>query len=541
MKTFASLSLLAILPAFAQQPKFDLADVHASKTAYWFAQNSGGSVRDGLYINRDANMLQLIQAAYGVTEGAIAGGPSWLRSDLFDIVAKVPEGTTPATANLMLQTLLADRFQLVIHKGTHAEPRYILSVAKSGSKLKRAAPSADSGCRQQLTGGTGGRGAPVSAASLPNMKVICHNLTTQQLTNTLRQMAGSYNDTYLDHEVIDSTKLEGAWDFDLEFTPIGILGDKGRDGITIFDAVNKQLGLNLELQDVPVPVLVVASVNRKPTANLPEVATALALAAPRFEVASVKPADPKLPQMSGLGYTGGSQIRAGGTLRRLIALAFQIQPNAANDKIVGLPKSADTQVWNILAKLPSTGEGSPHLAGGRPQPPPISVVLEMLRGLLVDQFELKAHTDKRKVTVYALMVGSGKPKITRADPSERSDCRPDANAPKPFPDISIMVNCKNITMAEFARNLEQATGFFDHPIVDATGLEGGWSFLLGWGHQRVLAPNPNQSPGAIPQASDPVGLSASEAVEKELGLKLVKQKRSIPVIVVDHVDEKPVE
>ena len=99
-----------------------------------------------------------------------------------------------------------------------------------------------------------------------------------------------------------------------------------------------------------------------------------------------------------------------------------------------------------------------------------------------------------------------------------------------------MVNCKNITMAEFARNLEQATGFFDHPIVDATSLKGGWSFLLGFPRQR-----PAQAPGTVADASGPIGRSASEAVEKLLGLKLVKQKRSVPVIVVDHVAEKPVE
>jgi uncharacterized protein (TIGR03435 family) len=301
------------------------------------------------------------------------------------------------------------------------------------------------------------------------------------------------------------------------------------------------LGLKLELQDVQVPVLVVASVNRKPTENPPAVATTLSLAAARFEVAAVKPADPNQPHTMGLGYTGGSQVRGGGTLRSLIALAFQVQPNAANDVVIGLPKSADSQFWDITAKLPSTGEAAPNPTAGRPQQPPISVALEMLRGLLIDQFELKTHTENREVTVYALTV-DGKPKLTKADPSERSECRPDPNAVKPFPNLGTMANCKNITMAEFARNLEQATGFFDHPIVDATGLEGGWSFLLGWSRQRPpQAPNPSQPAGTIATASDPDYMSSYEAVQRQLGLKLVKQKRSIPVIVVDHVSDKPVE
>ena len=101
-------------------------------------------------------------------------------------------------------------------------------------------------------------------------------------------------------------------------------------------------------------------------------------------------------------------------------------------------------------------------------------------GMLADQFELKTHTENRDVTVYDLTLPSdGKHKLVKADPNDRSDCRPDTTAPRPSPSVSVMVNCKNTTMAEFARNLEQATGFFDHPIRDATGLQGGWNFMIG--------------------------------------------------------------
>ncbi len=75
--------------------------------------------------------------------------------------------------------------------------------------------------------------------------------------------------------------------------------------------------------------------------------------------------------MTGLLYTGGSQMKAGGTLRALIAMALQITPNVANDVLVGLPKSADTQRWDITAKVPSTGEGAPNVVNGRPLPPPL--------------------------------------------------------------------------------------------------------------------------------------------------------------------------
>jgi uncharacterized protein (TIGR03435 family) len=109
----------------------------------------------------------------------------------------------------------------------------------------------------------------ITPAMLPNMKVTCHNVTSTEMIENLRQMAGGPINTYLTRDVIDQTGLEGKWDFELEFTPIGIVGDKGRDGITLYDAVSKQLGLTLELKDVPLPALVVEKVNRKPTPNSP--------------------------------------------------------------------------------------------------------------------------------------------------------------------------------------------------------------------------------------------------------------------------------
>jgi uncharacterized protein (TIGR03435 family) len=548
MKKTAILASLALWPALAQppsapQPKFELADVHVSPTAFWFAQNTGGQIRpglisNGLYIYRDATVLNLIQAAYGITEDMVSGGPSWLKSDLFDVVAKVPAGTTPESLKIMLQSLLADRFALKTDTESKPSPRYVLAVGKAKPKMKPAAAAGgDPTCKQdRLQPVVGPDGLP----SLPNMKASCSNMTTQDIAGTLKQMAGGYT-TYLDHDIVDSTNLEGKWDFDLEWTPPGAV-NKDRDGsITIFDAVSKQLGLTLELHDVPVPVRVVKSVNRKPTPNAPEVATALVIPPPSFEAAVVKPLEPNQGRAG--GATGGSQFKAAGTLRMLVAAAFQIQPNASRDEIIGLPKFADSQLWDITAKFPSTGEGSPYVTGGRTIPPTQSILLKMIQDLLADQFELKTHTEKREITVYALTV-EGKHKLTRADPSERSDCRPDPNAPKPFPNIGAMANCKNITMADFARNLEQATGFFDHPIVDETGLEGGWDFLLGFSRQTPQRPAaPNQAAtsqqAALPDVDE--GMSAYDAVQKELGLKLVKSKRSVDVIVVDHVDEKPVQ
>ena len=237
-----------------------------------------------------------------------------MNSDLFDVIAKVPDGTTLATANLMLQTLLADRFRLVIHQ--RHEPGSPLRAERGQGRIEIEArerigryPDVSRNSRR------GGGGDPGDPASMPNIKVACHNLTAAAIAENLHQMAGGY----LDHDVIDSTKLEGSWDFDLEWTGRGALAAKGADGISIFDAVDKQLGLKLELQNVPMPALVIESVNRKPTANPDGIEATLALAAARFEAATIKPADPNGRPFTGLLYTGGSQMKAGGTLRALIA------------------------------------------------------------------------------------------------------------------------------------------------------------------------------------------------------------------------------
>jgi uncharacterized protein (TIGR03435 family) len=147
------------------------------------------------------------------------------------------------------------------------------------------------------------------------------------------------------------------------------------------------------------------------------------------------------------------------------------------------------------------------------------------------------------VTTYVLAVAANKSKMTRADEGERSGCNPGNKTPRPEPTPTKVMSCRNTTMDEFAVLLPQWAGLYiDHPIVDGTGLQGGWDFLLGWTPKSMMPaaplPRTNTAPG---DTAAPGGITVFEAVEQQLGLKLVKQKRSIPVIVVDHLDEKPLE
>ena len=84
-------------------------------------------------------LLDMIAAAYGVRTTQVSG-PAWLSDQCFDVEAKVPDGTPKEELNVMLQSLLEDRFGLIVHRSTQTVPGYALVVGKDGPKLKPAAP-----------------------------------------------------------------------------------------------------------------------------------------------------------------------------------------------------------------------------------------------------------------------------------------------------------------------------------------------------------------------------------------------------------------
>jgi uncharacterized protein (TIGR03435 family) len=239
-------------------------------------------MRGGRYELRTATMLDLISVAYGVEGDNVLGGPSWLETDRFDLIAKATPSTSAETIRLMLQTLLADRFKLVIHNDTKPLPEYVLTVGKGRPKLKESEGPGEKGCQ--------GQPPPPNQppGTITPILVTCHHLTAAEIADNLHQMAGGY----LNYPVVDSTGLKGAWDFDIKWTGRGQLAAAGADGISIFDAVDKQLGLKLELQKVAAPVIVVNSVNQKPTDSPAGVTKSLPDTPTEFEVADVKPSGP---------------------------------------------------------------------------------------------------------------------------------------------------------------------------------------------------------------------------------------------------------
>jgi uncharacterized protein (TIGR03435 family) len=154
MRGFARMILLALLSgsvcaqSTAIPPTFEAADVHVSPHRT-FPDFEGGMIRGDRYVLRQATMVDLIATAYGVDASNVQGGPIWLETDRFDIAAQVPATTTPATAKLMLRSLLQDRFKLVIHTGSKPMPTFVLTTGKGKPKLKEAEGAGDADCKYQ--------------------------------------------------------------------------------------------------------------------------------------------------------------------------------------------------------------------------------------------------------------------------------------------------------------------------------------------------------------------------------------------------------
>jgi uncharacterized protein (TIGR03435 family) len=178
----------------------------------------------------------LIAYAYDVREFQISGGPRWLESDQYDIIAKPQGDTNGQRIMAMTRNLLADRFRLKLHRESKEIPVLALAVAKGGPKLQ---PSVAQGL--EVRGGEG-------------------RLTARKIT--MGMMAAQLAGRVLGRPVLDRTGITGEFDIELKWAP-----DENPDsGPSIFTALQEQLGLRLEAQRGPVDLLVIDHVER-PSAN----------------------------------------------------------------------------------------------------------------------------------------------------------------------------------------------------------------------------------------------------------------------------------
>lgn len=245
------LPLIAI--AVCAQPglRFDVASIRPAKD---------GTGKGGLEILPGGGLKmggvttkQLISFAYSVPEDRIAGGPSWLGSQAFNVLATADDpglkdsgpNAGPGTSAwdrtcLRTQALLSDRFSLVIRKDSKESPGYALVVAKGGTKLT---PSPGQ--------------APPGTMRSPG-RIDSRAGTMEMLATVLSQM--------LRRPVADRTGLAGGYDYKVEYAPDRAVAPDSAPaalaGPSVFTALQEQLGLKLENARLSTETIVVVRVER---------------------------------------------------------------------------------------------------------------------------------------------------------------------------------------------------------------------------------------------------------------------------------------
>jgi uncharacterized protein (TIGR03435 family) len=224
---------------------------------------------------------------------------------------------------------------------------------------------------------------------------------------------------------------------------------------------------------------------------------ALGLAQAKFEVASIKPADPQGPLR--IDFSPGGRFSARGvTVKILLRNAYGLQ----DYQVSGGPGWVSTAFFDIEARA-DAGVGEPS----REQ------VLKMIGALLEDRFKLASHRETAQLPIYTLVAGKSGAKLKAAE-----------SGAEPTRSFRLgQLTTQKMSMTELANIL---TLDLKRPVRDETGLKGEFAFTLEWA--RGL----DESDGSKP--------SLFTAVQEQLGLKLESTKGPVEVLVIDRV-ERPSE
>jgi len=227
-----------------------------------------------------------IGMAYRVKPNQIVG-PEWLAQQRFDVTARIPDGVPPAQLPEMMQTLLASRFQMKVHRESKEFSVYALGIAKGGLKAQEAAalPPRPTDKPEPFTvaasGGNGGARVDLgdgSSFSFGNNTLEVHRMTMAAMAEVLTR--------FLDRPVLDMTQTAGRYDVTLDippedFTPMLIRSAinagvvlppqalRMLDGASLdpLSAPLQKAGLTLEPRKAPLDVIVVDSSLKTPTEN----------------------------------------------------------------------------------------------------------------------------------------------------------------------------------------------------------------------------------------------------------------------------------
>lgn len=194
----------------------------------------------------------LIAAAYELNPREISGGPAWIDSDRYDILARTPGAVQPTHDEQMrmLRHLLSERFKLSFHREQKVLSIYQLEVDKGGPKLKASKAAADA------------PPALISTVYPKHILMPARNASMSDFVSVLQRAV-------LDRPVVDKTGLQGRYDFDLQWAPDetqfgGEIPGAPPDASSppFFTAIREQLGLRLVATRGPAEALVIDQVDR---------------------------------------------------------------------------------------------------------------------------------------------------------------------------------------------------------------------------------------------------------------------------------------
>ena len=241
----ALLSTLIYGQATTAAPAFDVASVKVSNSVDY---RGSFHIDDGRISMHNYSMVGIIQYAYHINFDRIAG-PDSLFTQYYDIDATFAPGADGEAVRLMTQKLLADRFKLSLHHDQSSTPVYALVVGKKGPKLK-----------------------PASEGERPRFEMKGSQFTCRYPKTTLAEFAEEIphwlSQHWLAYPAVDHTGIQGEYDISLTFTWTNHAEDTvDPPGLSLFDALNEQLGLKLEQRKAPFDRIVIDRIERVPVAN----------------------------------------------------------------------------------------------------------------------------------------------------------------------------------------------------------------------------------------------------------------------------------
>jgi uncharacterized protein (TIGR03435 family) len=228
----------------ARNPRFEVASIKPDKSG---AESIGMFPSPGRLRVENYTLRQLIEDAYGLKRYQVLGGPGWIDSDRYEIVAKAENKAGFLQMLPMLQALLADRFQLKMHSETKQHAAFLLEIAKGGPRMRASGEKQDNDTRLHIT----------------DNELTGKKVSMQWFSDAL---SGQLN-----LPVLNRTDLNSAYDFSLHYQPDEGLSSEGSSAIgpnaaSIFTAIQEQLGLQLKKSKAQITIFVIDHAE-KPAGN----------------------------------------------------------------------------------------------------------------------------------------------------------------------------------------------------------------------------------------------------------------------------------